>query len=45
VRRWMTFVARYTHPARGQFVSLRVAASDGDGNTLDQTLIRAYRLG
>ncbi len=39
------FSASYRHPLRGDFVSLRVAASDSDGNTLEQTLVRAYRLG
>ncbi len=39
-----TFEATYRHPAHGQFVSLRVTASDSAGNGLDQTLIRAYRL-
>ncbi|MET9226498.1 S8 family serine peptidase [Lentzea sp. NPDC003310] len=28
----------------GGFVSLRVVASDADGNTVDQTVLRAYRL-
>jgi subtilisin family serine protease len=34
-------------PARGKpggYVSLRVVASDTDGNTVDQTVLRAYRL-
>jgi subtilisin family serine protease len=29
----------------GQFMSLRVAAADTDGNTVEQDVIRAYRLG
>jgi hypothetical protein len=28
----------------GGFVSLRVTARDSDGNTVDQTVLRAYRL-
>ncbi|HEY3630771.1 MAG TPA: hypothetical protein VGL21_07715, partial [Jatrophihabitantaceae bacterium] len=39
------FQAMYRHPAHGQYVSLRVSASDGAGNSEQQTLIRAYRLG
>jgi subtilisin family serine protease len=39
-----TFSAEYRHPAAGQFVSLRVSASDGAGGSVEQTLIRAYRL-
>lgn len=31
------------HPASG-FVSLRASATDGDGNTVTETVIRAYRL-
>ncbi len=38
------FVASYRHPRKGEFVSLRVAASDVHGTTFDQTLVRAYRL-
>lgn len=30
--------------AAGGFVSLRVVAADADGNTVDQTVLRAYRL-
>ncbi|GIH21250.1 S8 family serine peptidase [Rugosimonospora africana] len=40
-----TFQATYPHPARGQYVSLKVTASDDAGNSEQQTLIRAYRLG
>jgi hypothetical protein len=40
-----TFQADYRHPKSGQDVSLRVTASDGDGNSIQQTLIRAYLLG
>jgi subtilisin family serine protease len=40
-----TFQATYRHPASGEYVSLRVSASDGAGNGVQQTLIRAYRLG
>ncbi|HEY9390970.1 MAG TPA: S8 family serine peptidase [Mycobacteriales bacterium] len=41
------FHAGYRHPGAGPdggFVSLRVSASDHDGNAVEQTLIRAYRL-
>jgi hypothetical protein len=41
------FAATYTQPeasATSGYVSLRVEATDGDGNSVDQTLIRAYRL-
>lgn len=38
------FQAMYRHPAQGQYVSLRVSASDSAGNGEQQTLIRAYRL-
>lgn len=31
------------HPAGDGFVSLRVSAADADGNTVEQTIIRAYR--
>lgn len=40
-----TFRATYLHPAQGQYVSLRVTASDSAGNSVQQTLVRAYRLG
>ncbi|OLF18259.1 S8 family serine peptidase [Actinophytocola xanthii] len=33
-----------THPASG-FVSLRATATDSDGNTVRQTVLRAYQLG
>ncbi|WP_020574281.1 S8 family serine peptidase [Actinopolymorpha alba] len=41
-----TFAASYRHPRvkDGGYVSLKVRADDGAGNSLDQTLIRAYRL-
>jgi hypothetical protein len=32
------------HPRAG-YVSLRSRATDGDGNRLDQTIVRAYQLG
>ena len=35
--------AAVRHPARG-FVSLRARASDAAGNTVEQTVIRAYQL-
>lgn len=40
------FTATYHHPrVRGSgSVSLRVTADDGAGNTVDQTLVRAYHL-
>ena len=28
----------------GQYVSLRIKATDADGSAVDQTMIRAYRL-
>lgn len=39
-----TFQATYRHPAQAQYVSLRVTAADAAGNSIQQTLIRAYRL-
>ncbi|SCL61181.1 Serine protease, subtilisin family [Micromonospora citrea] len=33
------------HPAGSGFVSLRAAAGDGSGNTVKQTILRAYRYG
>ncbi len=39
--RW---TARLTHPAAGGHVSLRAMAADVAGNTVDQTMIRAYGL-
>jgi subtilisin family serine protease len=36
-------VARYTHPAGHGFVSLRATATDTGGNTVEETLIRAFR--
>jgi hypothetical protein len=38
--RWKVTV---THPAAG-YVSLRAEAKDADGNTVDQTVLRAYQL-
>jgi hypothetical protein len=32
------------HPSRDGFVSLRARASDAEGNTVDQTVVRAYRI-
>lgn len=37
--------ATVTHPAGSGFVSLRVTASDWSGNSVEQTLIGAYRIG
>ncbi|KQZ68612.1 S8 family serine peptidase [Nocardioides sp. Root151] len=39
------FAADYRHPRHGEFVSLKVRVGDRDGNTLEQSLVRAYRLG
>jgi hypothetical protein len=36
--------AMVVHPAKAQYVSLRATARDGDGNAVDQTIIRAYAL-
>jgi len=38
------YQATYTHPQKGQYISLKLHATDTDGNTTDQTLIRSYRL-
>lgn len=38
------YTATYSHPDKGQFVSLKIHTADTDGNTTDQTLIHAYRL-
>ncbi len=46
-RRGASYVASVRHPAAGTatgFVSLRVHAQDQDGNAVDQTTLRAYRL-
>jgi hypothetical protein len=32
------------HPDRAGFVSLRASARDAGGNTVEQTIIRAYRI-
>ncbi|TMQ93567.1 peptidase S8 [Actinomadura soli] len=37
-------VALVRHPPANGFVSLRATAEDGDGNKLEQTIIRAYRI-
>ena len=37
-------VAIVKHPAGAGFVSLRASAADSAGNTLEQTVIRAYRI-
>jgi hypothetical protein len=36
--------AEIKHPKGAEFVSLRVQASDGAGNQVDQTVLRAYGL-
>jgi len=38
-------IAVVRHPGGAGFVSLRAKASDGAGNTVEQTIIRAYRYG
>ena len=40
----INLVAKLDHPAGAKSVSLRVSASDRDGNTVKETLIRAYKL-
>lgn len=37
--------AQITHPAGTGFVSLRATAADDRGNTVEQTIVRAYRIG
>jgi subtilisin family serine protease len=37
-------VAHVRHPDRAGFASLRASATDADGNTVRQTIIRAYRI-
>ncbi|TCC58641.1 hypothetical protein E0H73_25300 [Kribbella pittospori] len=39
-----SYQATYTHPQKGQSVSLKVQATDTDGNAITQTLTNAYRL-
>ncbi len=39
-----TGVALLRHPDAGKFVSLRITARDTDGNTVTQTVTRAYQL-
>jgi hypothetical protein len=36
--------AHFEHPSTGDYVSLRVSARDTSGNSVEQTLIRAYGL-
>jgi hypothetical protein len=38
---WLVAV---THPKAGGFVSLKASGADSNGNTFDQTVIRAYEL-
>ncbi|ADJ47321.1 hypothetical protein AMES_5496 [Amycolatopsis mediterranei S699] len=38
------WLAGLRHPAGAAFVSLRATATDSAGNTVDQTIIRGYRL-
>lgn len=37
-------VAQIDHPRRARYISLRARATDSSGNTVDQTVIRAYRI-
>ncbi|MFY1704955.1 S8 family serine peptidase [Micromonospora sp. WMMA1923] len=39
-----TWTATLQHPRSGGYVSLRTSVTDGQGNSLDQTVVRAYRL-
>jgi hypothetical protein len=39
------WAAIVVHPLKGQYVSLRASISDFGGNSLEQTVIRAYALG
>jgi subtilisin family serine protease len=43
-RRGAGWEATVRHPTGGGFVSLRAVAADASGNTVEQTIIRAYRL-
>ena len=43
-RRDGQWLAGLRHPAGATFVSLRATATDSEGNTVDQTIIRGYRL-
>ncbi|TCB98382.1 peptidase S8 [Micromonospora zingiberis] len=38
------WTATVQHPRTGSYVSLRTSVTDRQGNTVDQTIIRAYRL-
>ena len=40
----LNLVAALKHPADAEFVSLRASATDRDGNTVQETLVRAYKL-
>ena len=40
----LNLVAALRHPADAESVSLRASATDRDGNTVQETLIRAYKL-
>ena len=39
-----SWLALLFHPANARFVSLRAAADDSAGNSVQQTILRAYRL-
>jgi hypothetical protein len=38
------WLAQLFHPRDADFVSLRAAATDSAGNSVQQTILRAYRL-
>ncbi len=40
----LNLVAALHHPAHAESVSLRASATDRDGNTVSETVIRAYKL-
>jgi hypothetical protein len=39
------FEATFTAPRSARFVALDVSASDANGSAIDETLVRAYRIG
>jgi subtilisin family serine protease len=39
-----TYTATLRHPDSGGFVSLRATVTDGDGNRVEQTILRAYQV-
>jgi len=44
VRSGQKWTAELSHPSTAGFVSLRAKATDSGGNTVEQTIIRAYRI-